>query len=294
MNFQKKLVQKIETSFEQAITTVQKLTENVNIIGALNKNILDMKAIFDNNKKFGTLGETLLEQILENYLPNANLVYSKQYKIKGETRVDFAIKVLNQRGNEVLLPIDSKFPATVFREYNENPSVENLKKLENSITERFKETKKYVVEDKTTTHAFLFFPSEAMYYFFITSPFRQKIMDKYKEVLPVSPSNVILYINHFNLFAKTHLIEKHLKEVKELFVSILKHHQSIQTKYENSKKQQKKSLESLEELGNEVKTINNQISDKANKIGFASEALKLESNSDQISIIKRDPITEEQ
>ncbi|VEU77079.1 DNA recombination protein RmuC [Mycoplasmopsis columbina] len=253
------LAKKIEASFEQSITTINTLTENIGIIQNVNQNITDIKAIFQNSKNYGTFGEKILYDILENAYGNLTNKYSLQYKIKDDSIVDAAVNMYNENGEPIILPIDSKFPVTTYREYNDNPTEINYKKVIESIKERFKEVAKYVVENKTTTHALLFFPSEGIYYFFIKSKDRDDILRKYPKVLPVSPSNIMLYISHFDLFSKAQRISKELKNIEDLFRSIVSSYAEIAKKYNDSKKQQEKALKSLEDLGKKFENINKKV-----------------------------------
>lgn len=70
----------------------------------------DLNRIFKNVKTRGTWGEVSLENLLAQIL--APEQYQKQVRIKrgSEDMVDFVIRMPGKGDEEVLLPIDAKFP----------------------------------------------------------------------------------------------------------------------------------------------------------------------------------------
>jgi DNA recombination protein RmuC len=120
-----------------------------------------LQNVLQNPKQRGVLGEFYLEQILQNLLPPNS--YELQYKLAEGLIVDAIIKLDGK-----LLPIDSKFS---LENYNRliDAKGEERKALERSfkddLKKRIDETAKYIQpKHGTLEQAFMFIPSEAIYY----------------------------------------------------------------------------------------------------------------------------------
>ena len=110
----------------------------------------------------GILGEYYLEAVLKNVLPPSS--YQMQYSFKDGTMVD-AVVFVDKR----IIPVDSKFSLDNYNRMVESRDAVEKKKYEtafiNDLKLRIDETAKYVKpEEKTMDFAFMFIPSEAVYY----------------------------------------------------------------------------------------------------------------------------------
>ena len=115
-----------------------------------------------NPKQRGILGEYYLETVLKNVLPPGS--YQMQYSFKNGTVVD-AVVFVDKR----IIPIDSKFSLENYNRILESRDEGEKKKYETAfigdLKARIEETAKYVrPEEKTMDFAFMFVPSEAIYY----------------------------------------------------------------------------------------------------------------------------------
>ena len=115
-----------------------------------------------NPKQRGILGEYYLETVLKNVLPPGS--YQMQYSFKNGIVVD-AVVFVDKR----IIPIDSKFSLENYNRILESRDEGEKKKYETAfigdLKARIEETAKYVrPEEKTMDFAFMFVPSEAIYY----------------------------------------------------------------------------------------------------------------------------------
>ena len=133
-----------------------------------------LEKILSNPKQRGALGEYFLETVLKNILPPNN--YQLQYKFDSGEIVD-AILFLDQNK---LVPIDSKFS---LENYNKILD-ETLSKAEINAAEkqlitdlklRINETSKYIKPNEGTVEfAFMFIPSETLYYELLSNKIGQE------------------------------------------------------------------------------------------------------------------------
>lgn len=172
---QKQLTEQLGTSnkqmqaqFAASAKIIADVTQKLTELDRTNKSVGDVAAelktlqnVLQNPKQRGVLGEYYLEQILKNMLPPGT--YELQYSMGTGLVVDAVVKL-----DDKLLPIDSKFS---LENYNRlmDAKTEDRAALERAFKEdlkrRIDETAKYIHPDKgTLDQAFMFIPSEAIYY----------------------------------------------------------------------------------------------------------------------------------
>lgn len=159
--------------------TAHQLTESVKMATAVAERLTKLDEtnrqvvnVADNLKKFqdilthpkqrGILGEYYLDTVLQNVLPPGT--YALQYKFPNGEIVDAAIFYQDK-----IIPIDSKFS---LENYNRFVSAETdalrdqyANTLRTDLKGRIDETAKYIrPENDTFDFAFMFIPSEALYY----------------------------------------------------------------------------------------------------------------------------------
>jgi DNA recombination protein RmuC len=159
----------MQTQFGESTKIIQEVTEKLVKLDETNRQVVNfadqlknLQDILKNPKQRGVLGEYYLETVLKNVLPPE--AYKTQYEFKDGTIVDAAIFI-----DKRVIPIDSKFSLENYNRLLESSSAEDKKRYEqafvNDIKERINETSKYVKpEEGTMDFAFMFIPSEAIYY----------------------------------------------------------------------------------------------------------------------------------
>src|SRR6476659_10421205 len=163
-------------------------------------------------KARGGFGELMLENLLRDGL--AATAYSLQYGFKTGERVDAVIRVNR------MVPVDAKFPLDNFarlveaqdtaeRVLHEKACARDVKGHIDSIAT------KYIRPDEGTYEfAFMYLPSEAIYYELAcgkTGALLQYAHDK--RVLPVSPTTLTAYLQVVVLGLRGLQIEQHAQEV---------------------------------------------------------------------------------
>ncbi len=163
-------------------------------------------------KARGGFGELLLGNLLRDRLPPE--AYSLQYGFKSGERVDAVIRV------DRLAPIDAKFPLDNFerlvdaqesseRELHEKAFARDVKGHVDAIST------KYIRPDEGTyDFAFMYLPSEAIYYELVCGKTGALLTYAHeKRVLPVSPTTLTAYLQVVLLGLKGLQIEQHAHEV---------------------------------------------------------------------------------
>jgi len=159
-----------------------------------------LQDILKNPKQRGILGEYYLETVLKNVLPPGS--FQMQYGFKDGGIVDAVVFV-----DKLIIPIDSKFSLENYNRMVEARDPNEKKRLENMFVAdlklRIDETSKYVKpEEKTTDFAFMFIPSEAVYYDLLINKIGVISEDTNnlvyyagkKKVIVVSPTSFLAYL----------------------------------------------------------------------------------------------------
>lgn len=185
---------------KEVTSEITKVTEGQKQMVTLNDQLKNLNDILKNTKQRGVLGEYFLETVLKNVLPPG--AYQLQYPFEDGTKVDAVIFYQDH-----VIPIDSKFS---LENYNRLASAaaaseEERKHLEDALRmdlkTRIDETAKYIkpAED-TVDFAFMFIPSEALYYDLLVNKIgsaASRDLIEYageKRVYPVSPTTFYAYL----------------------------------------------------------------------------------------------------
>jgi DNA recombination protein RmuC len=192
----------------QSAKLISNVTEKLTKLDETNKQVVNFSSqlqnlqdILKNPKQRGVLGEYYLEETLKNVLPPNS--YEMQYAFKDGLVVDAIVKVKDK-----IIPIDSKFSLENYERILNAKSKEDREKLEKlfkqDLKTRIDETSKYVKPaEGTMEFAFMFIPSEAIYYDLLVNKIgavhvstRDLIEYAFKDkhVIIVSPTSFLAYL----------------------------------------------------------------------------------------------------
>jgi DNA recombination protein RmuC len=247
---------------------INKVTEKLTILEKTNEQVVDfakqlnsLEKILKNPKQRGILGEYFLETTLKNVLAPES--FQMQYKFKNSEIVDAVVFIKDK-----IVPIDSKFS---LENYNKLIIEEDLiikKELERQfitdLKKRVEETSKYIrPEEGTMDFAFMFIPSEGIYYDLLVNKIgsgdvnSQDIITyafSQKNVIIVSPTSFLAYLqtvlqglralkieeSALQIRENVTLLAKHLKAYDEYFDKIGKHLGTTVNSYNFAQKELKK------------------------------------------------------
>ncbi len=196
-----------------------------------------------NPKQRGVLGEYYLEAVLQNVLPPET--YKMQYMFSDGEVVDAAIFVKDK-----IIPIDSKFSLENYNRMLDSESKEEkeqyLKLFKQDLKKRIDETSKYIrPEEGTVEFAFMFIPSEGIYYDLLVGHVGTGVSARdlieyafSKKVIIVSPTSFLAYLQTVLQGLKMLQIEESAKEIRKRVEELGKHI----AKYEDYYKKLGKSL----------------------------------------------------
>ena len=189
-----------------------------------------LQTVLQNPKQRGVFGEYYLDTVLGNVLPVGS--YDLQYKFRDGEIVDAVVYL--DKGK--VLPIDSKFSLENYnRMVAAKDKAERLayaKKVRDDLKGRIDETSKYIrPAEKTMEFAFMFIPSESLYYDLLinkvgtTSSERDLIEYAYrdKKVIIVSPTSFMAYLQTILQGLRSLEIEKDTAEIQARVAKLGQH-----------------------------------------------------------------------
>ena len=249
---QQSLGEKVDTGNHAMQTNMQKqLSESAKLISDVtkqltkldetNRRVVDvadelktLQTVLQNPKQRGVFGEYYLKSVLENVLPPNN--FQMQYKFKNGDIVDAVIFLDKNK----ILPIDSKFS---LENYNRMIAAKNkeekdrlLTKVKNDLKMRIDETSKYILPNENTMDfAFMFIPSESLYYDLLVSNVgtgsSSRDLIEYafrdKKVIVVSPTSFMAYLQTVLQGLRSLQIEEQAKDIQKRVGQLSSHLQKF-------------------------------------------------------------------
>ena len=222
---------------DTASKIIKEVTEKLTKLDETNKQVVgfaeqlqSLENILKNPKQRGILGEYFLETLLKNVLPPGS--FQMQYKFTNGEIVDAAVFVKDK-----IIPIDSKFSLENYnkivecKDETERLRLEKIFKLD--LKNRIDETSKYIrPEEKTMGFAFMFIPSEGIYYDLLINQIgtiKTSTTDlieyafKQKNVIITSPTSFLAYLQTVLQGLNALKIEEQAMEIKSNVEKLQKH-----------------------------------------------------------------------
>lgn len=219
----------VEKQLSESAKLIAEVSTRLTKLDETNRKVVDvttelktLQNILQNPKQRGVFGEYYLQSVLENVLPPGR--YQMQYKFKDGEAVDAVIFL--EKGQ--ILPIDSKFSLE-----NYNRIVDEIDKtkrdalvlaFKSDLKNRIDETSKYIrPSEKTMDFAFMFIPSEALYYDLLvnkigsTSTSSRDLIEyafRDKKVIIVSPTSFMAYLQTVLHGLRSLQIEEQAKDIQ--------------------------------------------------------------------------------
>ena len=230
----KQMQESSHRQFSESNRLIKEITQEVTSVKEIGRQtqgfaeqLQNLQDILKNPKQRGILGEYYLETVLKNVLPPG--MYQMQYPFKNGEIVDAAVFV-----SDKIVPIDSKFSLDNYNRLVHAPDAERPafeKAFVNDLKMRITETAKYIrPEENTMDFAFMFIPSEGIYYDLLTNQVGggedenliQRAAGKYKVII-VSPTSFLAYLQTVMQGLKALKIEEKAVEIQQRVGELGKH-----------------------------------------------------------------------
>lgn len=217
---QKTLEDRIGQSFKMVSERLEQVYKGLGEMQTLAISVGDLKKVLSNVKTRGILGEVQLGAILEQLLSKEQYRENVATKPNSGERVEYAIVLPGDDLENVLLPVDAKFPQEPYIrliEAYEGGNTEEIdqsyKLLERAIKISAKTIyDKYIEPPHTTDFAILFLPVEGLYAEVVRRGLTETLQREYKVII-AGPTTMAALLNSLQMGFKTLAIQKHSGEV---------------------------------------------------------------------------------
>lgn len=270
---QAEMTRNVQTQFQESQRLIKDITRELGNVRKTGEQVIsfteqlkNLQDILQNSKQRGALGEYFLETTIQNILPPEN--FQMQYGFKDGMIADAIIRLQDDK----ILCIDSKFSLENYNNMiTENDAVKKAafsKVFKEDLKKRVQETTKYIKPNEgTMDFAFMFIPSEGIYYDLLiakygtvdTSNFIEYAFRE-KKVIVVSPSTLYAYLQTVMQGLKALQIEKQASTIRKKVDDLQKHINSYQTYHEK--------------LGNTIGTVVNHYNASSKQMRMISRDAK--------------------
>ncbi len=225
----------VKDQFSESQKLIGQITRELTEVKEGNKQVFSMteqlsnlEKVLTNQKQRGNWGESSLELILSNVI---NGSYAMQHYFENGEAVDAVVYIKDK-----VLPIDSKFSLDNYQRCIDAEDDEDRKyyaeEFKKDLKLRITETSKYIREKENTLPiAFMFIPSEAIYYDLLAGENSrlkintQKLIEyaQGQKVFIVSPTSILAYLHLVLSGIKAFTIEEGAKQIQKKVEELSKH-----------------------------------------------------------------------
>lgn len=224
---EKSIDDKMTNSFKLVNDRLEQVYKGLGEMQTLAAGVGDLKKVLSNVKTRGIMGELQLKNILTEIMSPEQYEENVMPVPNSRNAVEFAIKLPGDGNRSVYLPIDAKFPATLYHDLADAYEEGNAEKINAAaamLTRRIKSEAadihdKYIEPPYTTDFAIMFLPFEGLYAEVINRGLVDELQRLYK-VNIAGPSTMAAMLNSLQTGFKTLAIEKRSAEVWNVLSSV--------------------------------------------------------------------------
>ena len=219
------LTDKFSTSLEKLSNISSNIDSIKEATSSMSIPITNMNKYLGGNVQTGRLGEWNLESIVKDIMPSNKYYFQHPIDPNTQNQVDCAIETTN----EILIPIDSKFYAAQYSDYQEATTKTDrdriLNSLKNSIVKDAESiSEKYFVDGITSKIGVLYIPSEGLVAMVnLIEGLRESLL-RDQSILILGPNSLAGFLDSIRmgheaveLNEKAELVAKVIGDIKEEF-----------------------------------------------------------------------------
>jgi DNA recombination protein RmuC len=250
-------------SFNRVVEQLTRVHEGIGEMKNLAANVGDLKNVLTNVKIRGTFGEVQLSLLLEEFLAPGQYACNVAIKPGTSERVEFAIKYRVGDAEELLLPVDAKFPRDDYEhlleasEAGDAPLMAHFRKqLEARIKACARDIRdKYIDPPTTTPFAILFLPTEGLFAEVLRQPGLFEFLQHEYRVTLAGPTTFAAILNAFQMNFRSVAIAKRSNEVWKLLGAVRTEFSRYNEVVAKIEKQLGAAATSVESLGRRTRVM---------------------------------------
>ena len=228
------LNERLDASFKNVGDQLNKLYESLGELAKLEDGVSSLNKTLSNVKTRGIFGEMQLEHILTDILPGTlfdrNVVTKRSVRADNRDAVEFAVKIPDKEiiGEYMYLPIDSKFPATIYdriraaSEVSDNDALRSaIKELEQKVKNDARDIRdKYLDPPNTTDFGIMFLPTESLYAEVLRIEGLVESCQSEYHVVITGPSTMAALLNSLSIGFRYMAVNRDSKKILKLLSAV--------------------------------------------------------------------------
>jgi DNA recombination protein RmuC len=224
------LEKRLGESFNLVTQQLKQVHEGLGDMQKLATGVGDLKRVLTNVKSRGTWGETQLAAILEDMLAPDQYCRNVRIKNGSNETVEFCVKIplLDEHQENVLLPIDAKFPIEDYERLiaaAEAGDAAGTEQAAQRLEARFRACAKdiytkYISPPHTTEYAVMYVPSEGLYAEIVKRPGLISAITREFTVVIAGPTNLMAILNAVHAVSRSVAIQHKAGEIAALLLKV--------------------------------------------------------------------------
>ena len=275
------LEKRLGESFAQVSERLEQVHKGLGEMQNLANDVGSLKRVLTNVKTRGTWGEVQLGSLLEQMLAPEQFIKNAHIKDSAEV-VEYAVKL----PDDVLIPIDSKFPIESYERLMLAGEQGNAQTVEECTQELEKEIKlqaktiseKYIYVPKTTNFAIMFLPTEGLYAEVMKRVGLDDTVQRKYHIAITGPSTLAAYLNALQMGFKTLAIQKRSCEVWRILGEAKTEFNRYGEWVEKVKRQLEQAHKTLDEAETRTRAVNRKLRDVESDAELSVNSTELLSN----------------
>lgn len=265
---QTELEKRLGESFRTVTEQLERVHQGLGEMQTLASGVGDLKRVLSNVKTRGILGEVQLGMLLDQFLVPSQYATNTLVKPDSKERVEFAIRLPGRdAGDEILMPVDSKFPQEDYLrlvEASERGDAEAVKLAGDALEARVKACAKdihdkYICPPHTTDYGILFLPTEGL---FAEMARRQGLIEAIQRdchVTIAGPTTLSALLSAFAMGFRTQALQERSGEVWKLLGAVQTEFASHAKVVETLKKQLNAATNTIDKLGTRTNAMSRKL-----------------------------------
>ncbi len=217
---QKVLDERMKQAFSAVNERLEQVYKGLGEMQSLAAGVGDLKKLLTNVKTRGEIGEIQLDALLSDMLAQEQFVRNARL---GTGVVEFAVRMPDSGGGEVLLPIDAKFAGDTYlhlQDAYESGDQTAIAAAQKALIRRIRSEAqdiagKYIVPPKTTDFGILFLPTEGLYAEAVRAGLPDELFRKYR-VFVTGPTTIAAMLSTLRMGFQSIAVQQYSTQVFQL------------------------------------------------------------------------------
>ncbi|HEY6002249.1 MAG TPA: DNA recombination protein RmuC [Anaeromyxobacter sp.] len=266
------LEKRLGQSFKLVSDQLESVARGLGEMRSLASGVGDLKKVLTNVKVRGTWGEIQLGNLLEQMLAPEQYVRNAAPRRESGERVEFAVRLPGPdgaAGEEVLLPIDAKFPLEDYQrlvEASERGDAEALEAASRALEARIRGCAedirdKYLSPPRTTDFGILYLPTEGLFAEVVRRTALVERLQRECKVTVAGPTTLSAMLNSLQMGFRTLAIQKRSAEVWQVLGTVKAEFGKVGDYVAKVEKKLQEASNTLQEIGRRGRVIERKLKD---------------------------------